>query len=160
MSQIPPPLPTPAPAKKQAGPVAIVVAIGFLAMLITAGLNSQSDSAPERATATPLVPARAAPVAVPPAPAPSAPTVAVSSSRKAITHNTFGCVSAETFRDASSYWANDERALMAQLLDAGQCELLRRGDAVILVDVAFMRHIVVRRPGEATKLVTFLSAVD
>ena len=72
----------------------------------------------------------------------------------------FGCVSPNAFREASDYWINHDSALFKGMFANGACEVLTKGEEVILVDVKFMDYVVVRRPGDPTRLVTFISVLD
>jgi hypothetical protein len=78
---------------------------------------------------------------------------------KTVTENSFGCVSEEAFRDARSYLANRETNLLAQAIGSGQCVMLKKGQQVILVDVAFLSYAVVRIPNDPTKLYTFFTTL-
>jgi hypothetical protein len=78
---------------------------------------------------------------------------------KTVTENSFGCVTEQAFDDARSYLFNREAKLLEREFAAGQCVALRKGQQVILVDVAFLSHAVVRIPDDPTKLYTFFTTI-
>jgi hypothetical protein len=157
MIQTPPPAAAPPPARKRTHPL-----VQALAGLLAAGVLLAVFGNHDNASSTAAAPTAAV------TPDPEVATTVThattatpgSAAKKTMKETSFGCVTPEAFHDASSYWLNQEKPLMAQMFDSGQCELLKKGETVILVDVKFMEYAVVRRPGEATKLVTFQSVFD
>lgn len=78
---------------------------------------------------------------------------------KTVTENSFGCVTEEAFDDAKSYLFNHEAKLFNQEFASGSCVMLQKGQQVILVDVAFLSHAVVRIPDDPAKLYTFFTTI-
>jgi len=78
---------------------------------------------------------------------------------KTVTDNSFGCTSEEAFSDARSYLSNHEFKLLESEFTSGRCVMLRKGQQVVLVDVAMLSHAIVRIPGEPTKLYTFFTTL-
>ena len=80
--------------------------------------------------------------------------------RHLVREASFGCVSPEAFREAADYWSSHDSALFKGMFANGACEVLAKGEELVLVDVKFMDYVVVRRPGDPARLVTFTSAID
>lgn len=151
MSQTPPSV----SARKRLHPLLQGLA-GLVFAGILIGMFGDFDDHDAAGTAT-TTPAPTSKSAATPTAAVATTAASGSVAKYTIKETSFGCLTPDAFKDASSYWLNEEKGLLAQMFDSGQCELLKKGEAVILVDVKFMEYAVVRRPGDATKLITFQS---
>jgi len=138
MSQIPPNLPSSPPARKRLHPLVQAIAGILFAGVLILVFGGHDDSPAATTVSNDAEPA----------------TAATPADQHTMKDTYFGCLTPSEFKDAESYQFNGEKALLKGLFDSGSCEMLRKGEVVIITDVKFLDYVVVRRPNDATKLIT------